>query len=1001
MDYVDGFFEWQKLTEVSSVNKLPARSNFMSYENTGEVKAQYSLDSSRCLSLNGQWRFKLFENYTKRSVAFSQPSFNCGGWGVIDVPSDWQMKGYEPLRFCENKYAWDGTEDVVPPDVPEKYNPVGCYIKKLMLPSEWKNRRITICFEGVEKAFYVYVNGERIGYSENSFGLSEFDITSAVYYDRPNTIAVEVYSFCTGSWLENHSGFFMRGIFRDAYLRMTHKAYIWDYLIKSVPGADFRDGELSVDLTVGGEFEGTEVVMEVRKKNGGLVGMDTKTADGNGRVSLRTTVVDLKLWSCEKPYLYTVIFQLNKNGKAIEYAAQRTGFKKTQIKNSVLLLNGKRLLFTGVNRDEFTPHSAKAMDCDTLEKTVKLMKANNINAVRTKNMPAHPYFYDLCDEYGLYVTDETDIDTRLSKNSGASGCPELPDGLPCFEKICVDKALGLYEQNKNHTSVILFSLGRACSGGVIFKKMYNALKEKNADLIVFSADNAENEASDIYAQSFVYPWSVEAFIRQHGDKPFILYEYSSALGNSCGGNAEYKRLWNKLSLFQGGFINSLTDKAVTLESGVTAGGGDFSDARSVSQCSDGLFFADFEPTPKLYEIKQLYQKADFEAIDVQRGKFRVYNNFSFTDLYDFNLVWEQMKGGRTLRNGSERLRLAPGSFCVLDLELNKITSDEMYINLKLIPQKGGSVGGETAGAQFVINKFVPAQKFLPSNQNILLRDSYATVNISNRDFEVRFSRRTGEIYSYKYKGRQIFNKPVKPNFWRAPTDMDKISHNSTRSAIWKSVSNDYRAFIKKVEMNSAQTQAAVFTEFEFFTEPISRASLVYTVNANGIKLDYEFCPSQGLPQIPEISLYFELSGAFETVEYFGRGPFENYSDRCAGAFMGVYKEEIDRMLTPYLTPQENGERGDVRYALLKSDRDSIKIEAYPEMEINIGRFSPDELERAKRPDELPLNHKTSVRAVARQMGVGGYNPYGSQPLAKYLNLSEGKYTLSFSILPMV
>lgn len=996
MDYVDGFFEWQKLVEVTGVNKLPARSNFMAYENADEVKAQYSLDSSRCMSLNGQWRFKLFENYTKRSVAFPQPSFNCGGWGVIDVPSSWQMKGCERLRYCEGSYVWDGTEDVVPPNVPEKYNPVGCYIKKLMLPSEWKNQRITICFEGVEKAFYIYVNGERIGYSENSFGLSEFDITNALYHDRPNTIAVEVYSFCTSSWLENRPGFFMRGIFRDVYLRMTHKAYIWDYSVKSVPGDDFRDGEVFVDLTVGGEFEGAEIVMEVRKRNGGLVGMDTKSASANGSARLRTTVVDLKLWSCEKPYLYTVILRLNKEGKTVEYAAVRTGFKKTEIKNSVLLLNGKRLLFTGVNRDEFTLDNAAATDCQTLEKTVRLMKENNINAVRTKGMTAHAYFYDLCDEYGIYVVDETDIDARASENSGASACPGLPGGLPVFEKVCIDKALCMYEQNKNHTSVILLCLGRACSYGGIFKKMYNALKQKDGDLIVFSG---ENGSSDIYAQSFVSPWSVEAFIRQHGDKPFILYEYSCALGNSCGGNAEYKRLWNKLSLFQGGFINSLTDRAVMLD-GVVISGGDLC-AKGVSQCADGLFFADFEPTPKLYEIKQLYQKADFEAIDAQHGKFRIYNNFSFTDLYDFNLLWEQIKQGKSLRSGAERIKLPPGSSCAVDLELNKITSDETYINLKLTPRRSGSVGGEAACAQFIINKFIPTQKFPLSNRNILLRDSYATVNISNSDFEVRFSRRTGEIYSYKYKGRQIFNKPVKPNFWRAPTDMDKISHNSARSAIWKHASNDYRASVKKVEMNAAQTQATVFTEFEFFTEPISRASLVYTVNAGGIKLDYEFCPSPGLPQIPEISLYFELSGAFETVEYFGRGPFENYADRRLGAFMGVYEEEIDRMLTPYLTPQENGERGDIRYALLKSDRESIKIEAYPEMEMNIGRFSPEETERAKRRDELPLSHKTSVRAVARQMGVGGYDPSGSQPLAKHLNLSDGKYTLSFSILPIV
>ncbi|MCR4925048.1 MAG: DUF4981 domain-containing protein [Clostridiales bacterium] len=997
MDYVDGFFEWQKLPDVIQVNRLPSRTCFIPYENAEEVTAQYSLESSRCLVLNGQWRFKLFENYTKRSLNFSQPSFNCGSWGLIEVPSNWQLQGYDYITYCSNGYLWEGKEDILPANAPMKSNPVGCYIKKFSLPENWNGQRITLCFEGVKNAFYVYINGERIGYSENGYVTNEFDITENLYYDRPNTIAVEVYSFSTGSWLNASEGFALNGIFRDVYLRMTHNTYIWDYTVNIEPDLENKDGEITVTADILGKIEDCEISMEVRKKSGKLVAADTKSVQADGKVLLKATIINAKLWSAENPYLYSVVLNLKSKGESVEYIAFFAGFRKAEIKNSVLTLNGKRLLLKGVNRNEFSFFKGDAVDEKTMLKEIKILKEHNINAVRTLNCPSHPLWYDLCDEYGIYVIDENNIDTHFFKNAPLNCMNCEPDNSEIWEKIYLDKALSLYERDKNHACVIMWSLGTSNSGGKNFEKMYSLIKSKDSIRpVCFSGDD---NISDIYSYSFTCPWDIEALTSQNKSKPFILFNYANTNGNSFGSNEEYKRLWNSVKAFQGGFISLFSDRAVkdNDDSGAYLSYLDFNDN------GGGLIFSDLTLSPKIKEVQKLYQSVDFEEIDAQYGKFRIYNHFVFTDLANFNLVWEQVKNGEVLRSGIERIHLAPGKSGVLDLELNKITSEETYLNIKLITRKDSRIttdGDTVADEQFVINKNEALNEFVSSDRNILLKDSCGTININNRDFEIKLSKRTGLLYSYKYKGRQLFKSPIRPNFYRTATENDYTNGSFINSALWRYAHINSKTNIKSVSINPEQTQAYIKTEISFLTEPESKATLDYTINSKGLKLDYSFTAAENLPEIPEISLLVELCEGLEKVRYCARGPFENYSDRRSNAYIGVYESDIDNMFVPYLKPQENGNRTDLKYAVFSNERGKLKLSACSPLEMNISRYSIDELENAQNIFSLPESKRTFLRVIAKQKGVGGFSAE-SQPLAKYRNSTNKTYSLSFFITPEV
>lgn len=1013
--FIDGYSEWQTNPEIVGVNKLPYHSTFMPYDTFREAEACNRYESSRCKLLNGKWRFKLYKNYAYKPTDFAQTHYDSHNWDSVQVPGSWTMQGYDRNQYCNVRYPWEGSEDICPPNAPTKHNPVGCYLKKIQINKAMLEKRVVICFEGVESAFYLYVNGERIGYSESSFNRSEFDITRYLV-EGSNLIGVEVYRWCTGSWLECQDMWRMAGIFRDVYIYTTEKEYIRDFIIKAEPNDTFKDGYFDVLVKTNGTYEALSLDLNIIDAYGNMVALDSQYAEEDNVTSLKAIVTDAAMWSAENPYLYTLVLTLKHNGTPIEYVSTKFGFRKVEIKGGIININGRRVVFKGTNRHEFDCEKGRYISEEVMISDILQMKRNNINAVRTSHYPNCPRWLELCDEYGLYVIDENNMETHGTNNSKIIGCPQLPGSRPEWEKACMDRLKALYNRDKNHTSVVCWSLGNESLGGDIPKKMYKWIKDADESRFIhFECHNAsdEKQLSDVQSKMYAKPWECEEYAVSGKDKrPYILCEYTHAMGNSCGCTDEYTALWDKYPCLQGGFVWDWVDQSIktTDENGVEylAYGGDFGDNPNDGHfCGNGLLFGDRKPTPKLYEIKKLYQNVDFKAIDAEKGIIEIKNKFMFTNLNQFELYWCQCSDKGVFREGSVELDLEPNQSKVVDLELTRISSTESYLNLELRTTEDCAwveEGHIIAEEQFVINEFENTYDELETGEELVVADSYGSLRILSEDLNIRFERRErNQLYSIRVGGEDILTAPVRFNFWRALTDNDRGNRAGSRLGCWRDagntpgIYNNTKFSIDDYRVTDGGRKVTINCSAVVCTDPESRAKLVYTVTSKGIGVDLQFMPDPSLPEIPEVSMLFELPGDFEDVTYLGEGPYENYIDRRNGTKIGVYNTTVTDMYTDYLKPQECGNRTGVRYATLVGKKKTFTLVAEPVMEFNASHYLPLEIENAWHKKELPESDKTIVRAIARQQGVGGYDSWGAKTNDKYINKTDRTYRLKFQI----
>lgn len=1009
---IDGFIEWQSAPEITEINRLAPRASFMPYESADKAIKGERFESGRCISLDGKWKFKLFDNYKSKIISFAEPKFDSSEWDEISVPSSWQMLGYDKPIYANIQYPWEGNERVHPPFAPTEHNPVGCYIKKFRLPKDFSKGRVVLCFEGVESCFYLYVNGTKYAYSETSFRHSEFDITDLLKPGE-NTIGVEVYRWCTGSWLEDQDFFRLSGIFRSVYLYTTAPQYIADFSVSAEPDLKYKSGSLNVKLELGTLSEYTEVEMTVYDANGDVAAFDSFTASNTKRVNLKTTLPFIRLWNAEHPYLYNVVFALrDESGETFEYTSCKVGFRKIEIKQNVVYLNGKRLMLKGVNRHEFSCDTGRAVSKKVMIDDIKSMKANNINAVRTSHYPNSQDWYDLCDEYGLYVIDENDLESHGTRYMTHPATPLLPDGFDEWLPSCMDRITSLYERDKNHTSVICWSLGNECSGGKNFKKMYDYLKSKDTSRFVHYEsiwEDFENDrhVTDVYSMMYAMPWECEEKMKTLKDKPFMLCEYSHAMGNSCGGNEKYVKLFSQYPQFLGAFVWDFVDQGIRTktEDGTEyiGYGGDFGDFPNDGNfCGDGLLFADRSESPKMAEMKRLYQNVDFEEVDAAKGKIKITNNFMFSNLSEYNLHWQQISRNKVVDSGDIIVDIAPGETKEVNLDIKKSVTGEWYLNVLAEQRdavKWAKAGHVVAKKQFVINEF-DIKKTAIKKAEMTARTEYGTIYIFGADMEVRFSRRNNRLYSIKKGGEELLNSPIFPQFWRAMTDNDRGTHMNVRCGMWKDAGKDSSFSITEVKENGKEV--VVKTKFTAHTFPKeTTGEIVYTIGSNGIYVDYSVDIPKGLPEVPQIGLLIDCAQSFYALEYLGRGPHENYIDRNHSADIGLYKTDINNLYVPYLKPQEHGERTDVRSAKLIGTKHSLTVEAQKSMELNVCRWNVKELEEAAHGYELTQNDKPFVTVSARQMGIGGYDSWGARTLPEYENASGKKYSVSFALIPAV
>ncbi|MBS4202388.1 DUF4981 domain-containing protein [Bacillus sp. FJAT-49732] len=1025
----NGYPEWNNNPEIFQLNRLEAHATLMPYHTVEEALKGNRQDSKYYKLLNGEWKFSFSETPDKRNREFYQADFDSSNWDHIQVPFHWQFQGYDYPQYTNVNYPWINTEDLKAPFAPTKYNPVGQYIQTFTVPELWENQPVYISFQGVESAFYIWVNGELVGYSEDTFTPAEFDITPYLI-DGENKLAVEVYRWCDASWLEDQDFWRLSGIFRDVYLYSTPRIHIQDFFVNTELDNEYRDAELKVNASI------TNYV----KETCGNVKFEAMLYDDNGNKVLEMPIsVDVNIsgevkceisasafvenplkWSAEHPNLYTLVLSLkDENGQLIETESCKVGFRKFELKDGLMKINGERIVFKGVNRHEFNADKGRAIDFEDMVHDITLMKKYNINAVRTSHYPNNPYLYELCDQYGLYVIDENNLETHGSWVYGQKELEDtVPGSRPEWTENVLDRCNSMFQRDKNHPSIVIWSLGNESFGGDNFLKMHQFFKEIDPSRLVHYEGvfhyRPSEAASDIESTMYITPskveeYAIEAQKSEQQMKPYILCEYAHAMGNSVGNLFKYTELFDKYPIIQGGFIWDWRDQAIRTktEDGVEflAYGGDFGESPHDGNFSgNGLIFADGTVTPKLYEVKKCYQNIEFTAVDLANGVVAVQNKNLFTNVNEFELSFELTSNGELVKTGKADLDIEPLSSGEVQLgyALEEIDQDGeiiLTVNLRLKDSTlWAEAGHEIAFEQFVLRKGIVERPSV--NGKLDLVDEADELTILGEGFSIRFNKLTGDLVSYQFAGEELINTPLVPNYWRAMTDNDKGNKLDVRSATWREAG--IKRKLENFHVEKSDEEIAVLVKYSLPTTTESSTEIRYIVKNNGeIAVESTLTPGSDLPEIPEVGLLFTMDQSFDNLEWYGKGPHENYIDKEKGAKIGLYEGKVKDQYVPYLKPQECGNKTEVRWATITNENGiGFKIAGLPTVELNVLPYTPFELEEASHPYKLPNSNQSVIRVNHKQMGVGGDDSWLQKTHPEFTLYADQPYSYTISLIPI-
>ncbi|THF75105.1 glycoside hydrolase family 2 TIM barrel-domain containing protein [Cohnella fermenti] len=1044
----NGYPEWNNNPEIFQLNRLPAHATMISYDTLEEALRGEREKSPYYLSLNGTWKFSWARNPEERVRNFYETGFDTSGWDDIPVPSHWQLQGYDYPQYTNVNYPWIHQEDLVPPFAPTKYNPVGSYVRTFEVPKAWAGQPVRISFQGVESAFYIWLNGELVGYSEDTFTPAEFDLTSYLH-EGTNTLAVEVYRWCDASWLEDQDFWRMSGIFREVFLYSSKPTRIVDFFAHPELDEELRNGRLGIEALIEDEAESRKdvsVLVQLYRDGEGVL---AEPLELQGRLGEKKTcelqgaaeVIEPLKWSAEHPNLYTLVLALRESGGEItQWVSCRVGFRRFAIEDGLMKINGQRIVFKGTNRHEFSCDTGRALSYEDMVRDVVLMKQHNINAVRTSHYPNHPKWYELCDEYGLYVIDETNLETHGSWQYGQDQHEEgntVPGSKPEWRDNVVDRARSMLERDKNHPAIIIWSLGNESWGGDNFLHMHDFLKRRDPSRVihyegVFHCRKSE-AASEIESQMYTKPADIEAYALgtadptwyggdREGGKPFLLCEYSHAMGNSCGGLHLYTELFDKYPILQGGFIWDWVDQAIRIkdEDGGShmAYGGDFGESpHDGNFCGNGLIFADRSVSPKLLEAKACYQNIEFSTIDPAKGTFEAKNKFLFTNLDEYDFAWTLTANGAAVGSGKLEIGAAPGESAAFDLSAAYKAGAEAgveYVLTLSAALKEGTVWAE-AGHEIAYGQFVlpvgNAAGAAPVSSVTTKAEQEAALTVEATDgelivsggrFAAGFDRATGALASYKLDGTELLESPVEPNFWRAFTDNDKGYKHQELCATWRDASLSRK--LVSLDWKEEAGAAMVTAQFELPTAPFaSFCRVTYRIEADGtVRIELSLEPGAGLPEIPEYGVRLALPQSFDRLRWYGRGPHENYWDRKASAKLGLYAGTTAGQVVPYLRPQEHGNKTDVRFAEATNAAGlGFRFESESPFEWNALPYTPFELESATHHHLLPQTEHTAVRVNGKQMGVGGDDSWGAPVHAEFTLPADRGYGLAFALKPLL
>lgn len=1015
----NGFPEWNNNPDIFELNRMPAHASFTSCENAEEALAGERNVSRKIMSLNGRWKFSFAPNPASRQEEFYKEDFDCSEWKDIGVPGHWQLQGYDYPQYVNIRYPWSEREDIQPPFAPTAYNPVGSYVTNFTVPREWNGDPVFLSFQGVESAFYVWVNGELVGYSEDTFTPADFDITAYIR-EGDNKLAVEVYRWCDASWLEDQDFWRLSGIFRDVFLYSKPPVHLYDFFVKTDFDADYRDAKLSVDVTISNYedcvLDGYALFAKLFAPGGHTV-FERKLEIATEKLNVLEHLERPEKWSAEHPALYTLVLSLFKQDVEIEATKCKVGFRKFELKDGLMLINGKRIVFRGVNRHEFSCDTGRALSKEDMVRDILLMKSHNIDSVRTSHYPNQPIWYDLCDEYGLYVIDETNLETHgtwnpSQKELGAT----VPGSRPEWRENVLDRCRSMLERDKNHPCILLWSLGNESFAGDNFVAMHDFLRERDPSRLVHYEGvfhwRESEAASDVESQMYTKPSDVEAYAKNNPAKPFVLCEYSHAMGNSCGGLHIYWELFDRYPVLQGGFIWDWVDQAIRTKTsdGIEyfAYGGDFGESPHDGNFSgNGLIFADRTITPKLLEVKKCYQTIRFEMADWSEKTVRIGNRQLFNSLEPYTFEWELFVNGTSLQTGQLEVSADPGETATVKIPCPDVivacAADEAVLEVRCLLKRDtiwGEAGHEVAFEQFVVPVAAVKddKKGSETRGKITIRDEEEDLSLGGEAFIVVFSKRTGELRSYQTRGTELLAAPITPNFWRPYTDNDRGNGHIQRCGVWKEASTTKRL----LNFSWLERGGSIIVEsvYSLHSAGATICVLSYEIHADGNVVSHmTLTPDKNMPELPQVGVAFEMSPTFQHFSWYGKGPHESYWDRQTGAKLGRYTGNVQDQFVPYLRPQECGNKMDVREAAITNGEGlGFRMKGSPKMELNVLSYSTEELETCDHVYKLPKSTRTVVRINAHQMGIGGDDSWGARAHPEYLLPSNRIYRFRFELM---
>ena len=961
---------WLSNPEIFQVNRLKAHSSHHYYANEEEKQ------SSLIHVLDGTWKFHYANALNEVIDGFEKESYDCSTWDDIQVPSHIQMQGYGTPMYVNQIYPWSGSEQLLPGEIPE-HNPVGSYVTYFDSSILKENTKTRIVFHGAESGMALWINGAFVGYSEDSFTPSAFDISEYIHEGR-NKVAVNVYRFTSGSWLEDQDFWRFSGLFRSVELQSVPFVHVNDLKITQDVN-DLKHPKIIVAPVMEADEDYT---LEYRLFDADHTLLQSKVTND----TCVFEVDDPVLWYAEKPYLYHVEILVKQKDKIIECVREHVGIRKFALKDGIMYINEKRIVFHGVDRHEFSCESGRVVSYDLTKQDILNMKANNINAIRTSHYPNQTFLYDLCDEYGIYVIDETNLETHGTWSEFFDKEHIIPNDDPKWLENVLDRAKSMYERDKNHPSILIWSCGNESYGGKDIFEMSEYFRSVDPSRLVHyegvSSDTRYPDTTDMVSRMYTPAKDIEEYLKKHTEKPFILCEYAHAMGNSNGALYKYTDLEKKYSQYQGGFIWDYVDQAI-LHDGKLYYGGDFHERPSdYDFCGNGIMFADRTPTPKLQEVKYCYQFIDTK---INAKEITITNRYLITNLNKFDTFMTLYADGKEVKKEIYHLSCEANESITIE---NPFVVDEKHeYSIVVTFEKDGH---EYAHEQYVY----PYQReehhvWTPLSIN----EDYLNVGVSFEGGNVIFSKSKG-LVSYKVHSHEFIRMPVRPNFFRAATNNDVENGYGYRYGQW--LQNSLYAKCKYINTVKEENRCIVSYEYALPSMEDHPLHMNYEVYGDGeIVVDMYLDAFENHIEMPVFGILLQTYTDLDEVSYYGNGPEENYIDRKKGAVLGKYTYNVKENLTPYLYPQECGNRTDVRELIVHSDRHALLIQGNM-FECSVLPYSPFVLENAKHQWELPQSYETVLSINGKQMGIAGDNTWGARTHDEFL-LTKEKHHLRISI----